>query len=34
MKYGYFSKDDYDHFEFFTTPTPEPDSAAAEFDEW
>lgn len=31
---GYFSKDDYDHYEFFTTPTPEPDSAAAEFDEW
>ena len=27
---GYFSKDDYTHLEYFTTPTPEPDSAAAE----
>ena len=29
---GYFSSDDYSHFELFTTPTPEPDSAAAEYD--
>jgi hypothetical protein len=29
---GYYSKDDYSHFDVFTTPTPEPDSAAAEYD--
>lgn len=29
---GYQSKDDYTHLETFTTPTPEPDSAAAEYD--
>lgn len=29
---GYYSRDDYSHFEVFTTSTPEPDSAAAEFD--
>jgi hypothetical protein len=29
---GYFSGDDYQHLEVFSTPTPEPDSAAAEFD--
>jgi len=29
---GYFSRDDYSHYEFFVTPTPEPDSAAGE--EW
>ena len=29
---GYYSEDDYSHFEFFLTPTPEPDSAAAEYD--
>ena len=29
---GYFSTDDYDHFEIFMTPTPEPDSAAMEYD--
>ena len=29
---GYFSRDDYEHFEVFLTPTPEPDSAAAEYD--
>ena len=27
---GYFSQDNYSHFEFFATPTPEPDSAAME----
>ncbi len=27
---GYYSQDDYSHYEFFTTPTPEPDSAAGE----
>jgi len=27
---GYFSKDDYTHYEIFTTATPEPDSAAGE----
>ena len=27
---GYFSSDDYSHYEFFVTPTPEPDSAAGE----
>ena len=29
---GYYSSDDYYHLEYFTTPTPEPDSAAAEYD--
>ena len=29
---GYFSGDDYEHLEIFMTPTPEPDSAAAELD--
>ena len=29
---GYFSSDEYSHFDLFTTPTPEPDSAAAEYD--
>ena len=29
---GYYSEDDYSHLEVFTTPTPEPDSAAAEYD--
>lgn len=29
---GYYSQDDYQHLEFFVTPTPEPDSAAAEYD--
>ena len=29
---GYYSQDDYRHFEVFTTATPEPDSAAAEYD--
>ena len=29
---GYYSRDDYSHFDIFTTPTPEPDSAAAEYD--
>ena len=29
---GYYSKDDYQHFEVFSTATPEPDSAAAEYD--
>ena len=29
---GFFSKDDYSHLEVFTTATPEPDSAAAEYD--
>jgi hypothetical protein len=27
---GYYSKDDYQHFEYFVTPTPEPDSPAGE----
>ena len=27
---GYFSQDDYQHLEYFATPTPEPDSAAME----
>ena len=30
---GYFSRDDYSHYEFFTTPTPEPDSPAGELEE-
>ena len=29
---GFFSTDDYSHLEVFTTATPEPDSAAAEYD--
>ena len=29
---GYFSEDDYTHLEVFATETPEPDSAAAEYD--
>ena len=29
---GYYSRDDYNHFEVFSTATPEPDSAAAEYD--
>jgi hypothetical protein len=29
---GYDSDDDYTHYEIFSTPTPEPDSAAAELD--
>ena len=29
---GYYSEDDYSHFEVFVTATPEPDSAAAEYD--
>ncbi len=31
---GYDSEDDYSHYEIFSTATPEPDSAAAEFDLW
>ena len=31
---GYFSKDRYEHYQDYATPTPEPDSAAAEYDEW
>lgn len=31
---GYYSRDKYDHYETFATPTPEPDSAAAEYDNW
>ena len=31
---GYFSQDDYTHLEYFSTPTPEPDSAAAEEEKW
>ena len=31
---GYYSSDDYSHLETFSTPTPEPDSAAREYDEW
>ena len=31
---GYNAEDDYVHYEFFVTPTPEPDSAAAEMDSW
>ena len=27
---GYYSQDDYTHYDFFTTPTPEPDSAAGD----
>ena len=29
---GYYSADDYSHLETFSTPTPEPDSAAMEYD--
>ena len=29
---GYYASDDYEHLRVFTTATPEPDSAAAEFD--
>ena len=29
---GYYSSDDYEHLEVFSTATPEPDSAAAEYD--
>lgn len=29
---GYYSEDDYSHYEVFSSPTPEPDSAAAEYD--
>ena len=29
---GYYSDDDYSHFDVYVTPTPEPDSAAAEYD--
>lgn len=31
---GYFSQDIYSHYENYATPTPEPDSAAALYDEW
>ena len=31
---GYYSMDDYSHLETFTTPTPEPDSAAMEYDDF
>jgi len=31
---GYNPDDDYDHLEIFTTATPEPDSAAGEYDSW
>ena len=29
---GYFSKDDYQHYEVFVTATPEPDSPAGELE--
>ena len=29
---GYYASDDYEHLRIFTTPTPEPDSAAMEYD--
>lgn len=29
---GYYYQDDYSHYDFFVTPTPEPDSAAAELE--
>lgn len=29
---GYYSEDEYNHFEVFSTATPEPDSAASEYD--
>ena len=31
---GYYASDDYEHLRVFTTPTPEPDSAAAEYDDF
>ena len=31
---GYYSTDDYEHLKVFTTATPEPDSAAAEYDDF
>ena len=31
---GYFSQDSYSHYDNYATPTPEPDSAAAMYDEW
>lgn len=31
---GYYAADDYEHLRVFTTATPEPDSAAAEFDDF
>ena len=31
---GYYASDDFEHFRVFTTATPEPDSAAAEYDEF
>lgn len=31
---GYYALDDYEHLRVFTTATPEPDSAAAEYDEF
>ena len=31
---GYYPVDDYTHLEIFSTPTPEPDSAAAELDDY
>ena len=31
---GYYAADDYEHLRVFTTETPEPDSAAAEYDEF
>lgn len=31
---GYYATDDYEHLRIFMTPTPEPDSAAAEYDEF
>lgn len=31
---GYYATDDYEHLRVFTTPTPEPDSAAAELDDF
>ena len=31
---GYYAADDYEHLRIFTTATPEPDSAAAEYDEF
>lgn len=31
---GYYATDDYEHLRVFTTPTPEPDSAAAEYDDF
>lgn len=31
---GYYATDDYEHLRIYTTPTPEPDSAAAEYDDF